>query len=104
MTHSHITYLLFQKMLTLFIEVKTGMHQRDHFYSLCHVFSHLVVDGGSKLNENEAESHHRQNTEEGGQEYGEPNVRLVQRVSCGAWKHILKGFIIIQPYSNVYGL
>ena len=65
------------------------------------MFSHLVVDGGPKLNENEAESHHRQNTEEGGQEDGEPDVRLVQRVSGGAWNHILKGFIIIQPYSVV---
>lgn len=49
------------------------------------MLSHLVVDGGPELNENEAESHHGQNTEEGSQEYGEPHVRLVQRVPCGAW-------------------
>lgn len=44
------------------------------------MLGHLVVDGGPKLNENEAESHHRQNTEEGCQEDGEPNVGLVQGV------------------------
>lgn len=48
---------------------------------LPHFISHFVVDGGTKLHEDEAESNHRQSTEEGSQENGQPHVRLVQRVS-----------------------
>lgn len=60
--------------------------------------AHLVVDGGPKQDENEAERHHRQNTEEGSQEDGQPHVRLVKRVSCSAWspKNIRAGVRITQ--------
>ena len=47
--------------------------------------SHLVVDGGPELKDDEAVSHHRQSTEEGRQEDGEPHVGLSQRVSRRAW-------------------
>lgn len=48
------------------------------------VFSHPVADGRPKKNAKESESQHRKNTEEAGQEHGEPHVRLPQRVSCCA--------------------
>lgn len=63
---------------------------------------HLVIDGGLKLNEDEAESNHRQNTEEGGQEYGQPHVRLVQRVSCSAWRLDLQSERQTPPFHTVH--
>lgn len=53
---------------------------------LHHVFSHLVIDGGPKHYKKEAESDHRQDTKEGGQEDGQPHVGLVQRVSSCTYR------------------
>lgn len=74
-------------------DISAGVPDRRQIAGSCWRFStcvelhvsHLVVDGRPKQDEKEAHGHHRQDTEEGGQEDGQPHVGLVQRVPGGTW-------------------
>lgn len=49
------------------------------------VKSHLVIDGGPELNQQEAVGKHGENTQDGGEEDCQPNVGLAQRVPGCSW-------------------
>lgn len=53
---------------------------------------YLVVDGGAELNKQETAGNNRKDTQDGGEEDGQPDVGLVQRVSGCSWKntHIVR--------------
>ena len=59
------------------------------------VKSHLVIDGGPELNQQEAVGKHRENTQDGGEEDRQPDVGLAQRVSGCSWTnaHIHRVYI-----------
>lgn len=47
---------------------------------------YLVIDGGAELNQQEAVGDHRKDTQSGGEEDGQPDVGLVEGVSCCSCK------------------
>lgn len=46
---------------------------------------YLVIDGGAELNQQEAVGNHGEDTQGGGEEDRQPDVRLAQRVSARSW-------------------
>lgn len=49
-------------------------------YKFCPFIIYLVIDCGAELDQQEAVRHHRKDTQDGGEDDGQPNVGLVQSV------------------------